>query len=363
MAQYRSLRDTDWVMATLAVVLSLVGVAQIASATAGSAWASAWWKQLVWISLGFGAMLMASRVDYHRWLEHAWTFYLLSLAGLAGVLVFGAEAFGSRRWLVLPGGVRLQVSEFAKLAIIVVVARYFSELRTERAQGSDLARIAAITIAPALLVAKQPDLGTALTYGSIAAAALFVARLPARYWIAMAAAGLLVLPLGWNLLEDYQKARIYAFLDPSRDPRGSGYQVIQSKIAVGSGGLWGTRSAQGTQAQLRFLPVPHTDFIFAAYAEEHGFVGVTFALSLYVMLLLQIFRNAQRAADRAGLYLCVGVGALLLFHVFVNLAMVVGRMPVTGLPLPLMSYGGSSALSVFLMLGLVNNVRLHSLVN
>jgi rod shape determining protein RodA len=164
-------------------------------------------------------------------------------------------------------------------------------------------------------------------------------------------------------LEDYQKARLVSFLNPGQDPRGTGYQTIQSKIAVGAGGMWGQGVAKGTQTQLRFLPVPHTDFIFSAFAEEHGFVGVVIVLALYFVLLMQIVQNAQTAPDRAGMYICMGVVALLVFHLLVNVGMVVGRMPVTGIPLPLMSAGGSNTLSTFLMLGLVNNVRLRRFVN
>jgi rod shape determining protein RodA len=172
-----------------------------------------------------------------------------------------------------------------------------------------------------------------------------------------------VLPLGWMFLKDYQKARLVSFRDPGIDPRGSGYQVIQSKIAVGSGGMWGKGVTRGSQTQLRFLPVPHTDFIFSSFGEEHGFVVVVIALGLYFLLLMQIVQNAQTAPDRAGMYICMCICALLLFHLLVNVGMVVGRMPVTGIPLPLMSYGGSSVLSMFLMLGLVNNVRLRRFVN
>ncbi|MES1257709.1 MAG: FtsW/RodA/SpoVE family cell cycle protein, partial [Acidobacteriota bacterium] len=161
----------------------------------------------------------------------------------------------------------------------------------------------------------------------------------------------------------YQKGRIVSFLDPERDPQGNGYQLIQSKIAVGSGGTWGKGVTKGTQTQLRFLPVPHTDFIFSAFAEEHGFVGVMFVLILYFVLLMQVVQDGQTAPDRSGMYICMGVGALLLFHILVNVGMVVGRMPVTGIPLPLMSYGGSSIWSTFLMLGLVNSVRVRRFVN
>jgi rod shape determining protein RodA len=165
------------------------------------------------------------------------------------------------------------------------------------------------------------------------------------------------------VLKDYQKARLVTFVDPAKDPRGSGYQVIQSRIAVGQGGMWGRGVTRGTQTQLRFLPVPHTDFIFSAFAEEHGFVGIVVVLGLYFLLLMQIVQNAQLAPDRAGLYVCMGIAALLLFHLLVNVGMVVGRMPVTGIPLPLMSAGGSNLLSMFLMLGLVNNIRLRRFVN
>jgi rod shape determining protein RodA len=170
---------------------------------------------------------------------------------------------------------------------------------------------------------------------------------------------LLAAPAAWFALQPYQRARLVNFADPSRDPRGAGYQVIQSRIAVGDGGMWGQGVTHGTQTQLRFLPVPHTDFIFSAFAEEHGFVGVVVVLGLYFLLLMQIVQNAQTAPDRAGMYICMGVATLLLFHLLVNVGMVVGMMPVTGIPLPLMSSGGSNMLSVLTMLGLVNNVRLR----
>ena len=184
-----------------------------------------------------------------------------------------------------------------------------------------------------------------------------------KYLVVVGVLFVLVLPVGWHFLKDYQKARLTSFLDPERDPRGTGYQMIQSRIAVGHGGMWGKGVTKGTQTQLRFLPVPHTDFIFSAFAEEHGFVGVVVVLAGYFVLIMQIVQNAQTAPDRAGMYICMGVAAVFLFHVWVNIGMVVGRMPVTGIPLPLMSAGGSSTWSIFLMLGLVNNVRLRRFVN
>jgi rod shape determining protein RodA len=214
-----------------------------------------------------------------------------------------------------------------------------------------------------LLIAKEPDLSTAVTYLPILGIGIFLAGLRWQYWAVFVVLFLLIVPLSFSLLKPYQKDRLAVFINPDADPRGTGYQIRQSKIAVGSGGVWGRGVTKGTQTQLRFLPVAHTDFIFSAFAEENGIVGVVAALAFYFVLLMQIVQNAQTAPDRAGMFICMGVAALLLFHILVNVGMVVGRMPVSGIPLPLMSYGGSSIWSTFLMLGLVNNVRLRRFVN
>jgi len=221
-----------------------------------------------------------------------------------------------------------------------------------------------MVMVPMALVLKQPDLGTALTYVAVLIVCAFIAGLRWKYVTAIAAVALFVLPLTWSYaLKDYQKARLVSFMDPDRDPQGTGYQLIQSQIAVGSGGMFGKGVTKGTQTQLRFLPVPHKDFIFSAFAEEHGFVGVVFMLSLYFVMIMRIVQNAQTAPDRAGMYICMGVAGLFLFHILVNVGMVAGIMPVTGIPLPFMSAGGSSIWSSFLALGLVNNVRLRRFVN
>jgi len=227
----------------------------------------------------------------------------------------------------------------------------------------EMGKLAGLVVVPAGLVLLQPDLGTALTYFAILVTGAFLAGLRWKYVAAIAIVAVLVLPVGFHFLKDYQKARLVSFMDPERDPRGTGYQLIQSQIAVGNGGMFGKGVTKGSQTQLRFLPVPHTDFIFSAFAEEHGFVGVVVVLSLYFVMIMRIVQNAQAASDRAGMYLCMGVAGLLLFHMLVNVGMVVGRMPVTGIPLPFMSAGGSSIWSNFLALGLVNNVRLRRFVN
>jgi rod shape determining protein RodA len=363
MAKYLSARDLDWPLLALTVLICGLGILQIYSATLDTAWQDAWWKQLLYVCVGLVVLYVSTRVDYHTLLEHVPLLYLLSLGTLVAVFLVGRQVFGSRRWIPLPGGFTFQVSEFVKLVVVLLVARYLSELRSDKLEVKDLLKLGALVALPMVLVMKQPDLGTSLTYGAILIAALFFGGIRWRYILVICMLALLALPVGWMFLKDYQKARLTSFQDPTQDPRGSGYQVIQSKIAVGSGGMWGKGVTRGSQTQLRFLPVPHTDFIFSAFAEEHGFVGVVLVLGLYFLLLMQIVQNAQMAPDRAGMFICMSVCSLLLFHLLVNVGMVVGRMPVTGIPLPLMSYGGSSILSVFVMLGLVNNVRLRRFVN
>jgi rod shape determining protein RodA len=358
MARYRSYRDLDWPLLLITLIICGLGVLQIYSATRDTRWDDAWWKQLIWIGIALGLMWVVMSIDYHTLLGQIPLLYALSVTSLIGVLLAGRLVFGSRRWIRIMG-VNLQVSEFVKLVIILVVARYVSELSSDEIKPRDLLKLGGLVGIPAMLVIYQPDLGTGLTYLPILAVGILIAGVQWRYLAIVALVGALTLPVGWYFLKDYQRQRLVTFLDPSGDPRGAGYQVIQSKIAVGDGGVWGRGVTRGTQTQLRFLPATHTDLIFSSFAEEHGFVGVVVVLGLYFLLLMQIVQNAQMAPDRAGMYVCMGVAALLLFHVLVNVGMVVGRMPVTGIPLPLMSSGGSNMFSVFMMLGLVNNVRLR----
>ena len=360
---HRSIRDLDWPLLLIALAISAAGILQIYSATHDTIWRDAWWKQIIWVFAGMVLLWIATVIDYHTLLNRVYLFYALSIVLLIAVFVVGTKVFGSRRWIPIGGGFHFQVSEFVKLVIILLVARYFSEQKRESLDWKQLLKIGVFVGVPMLLVMKQPDLGTSLTYLPALAMGIFLAGLRWKYVAVIALIAAVTLPLGWFFLQDYQKARLTTFIDPAKDPKGSGYQVIQSKIAVGSGGMWGRGVTRGYQTQLQFLPVPHTDFIFSAFAEEHGFVGVVVVLGLYFLLLMQIVQNAQTAPDKAGMYICMGVCALLLFHVLVNVGMVVGRMPVTGIPLPLMSAGGSHVLSVFLMLGLVNNVRLRRFVN
>jgi len=272
--------------------------------------------------------------------------------------------FGASRWIPLPGGQRLQVSEFVKPVIILLVARYLTELKSDELEIRETLILLVLVLIPTGLVLKQPDLGTALTYLAVLTAGAFLAGLNWKYIAAVALVALVVMPLTWVfVLQDYQKQRWVSYLNPDLDPKGKGYQLIQSQIAVGSGGMLGRGLTKGTQAKLRFLPVPYKDFVFAAFAEEQGFVGVVFMLSMYFVLIMRIVQNAQTASERSGMYICMGVAALLLSHILVNIGMQVGLMPVTGIPLPFMSAGGSSIWSNFIALGLVSNVRLRRFVN
>jgi rod shape determining protein RodA len=360
----KGLKDFDWPMLFVLLMICGLGVLQIFSATHDTVtWQGSWWKQVVYIGVGIGMMWVVTNIDYHALMQRVYPMYIASVVLLVVVLVVGKRAFGSTRWIVLPAGVHLQISEFAKIVVVLLVARFLTEIRTEILETRDLLKLAGMVLVPMALIAKEPDLGTALTYLPILGVGVFLAGLHWKYWVGLLLIALVVVPVAFTRLEPYQKGRIVSFLDPERDPQGNGYQLIQSKIAVGSGGTWGKGVTKGTQTQLRFLPVPHTDFIFSAFAEEHGFVGVAFMLILYFVLLMQVVQDGQTSPDRAGMYICMGVAALLLFHILVNVGMVVGRMPVTGIPLPLMSYGGSSILSTFLMLGLVNSVRVRRFVN
>lgn len=359
---YRSFRDLDWTLLIITLVLCGLGVLQIYSATLDTIWKDAWWKQVLFLAVGLTIMAIVARIDYHLLLTRVPWLYVGAIVLLLVTFVVGTKVFGSRRWIPI-FGVTLQVSEFVKIVLILVVARYLTELRGEFLEARDLLRLGIIFGIPMVLVMKQPDLGTSLTYVPILAGCVFVAGLRWQHLAVICLAAAIVIPSSWFLLKDYQRARLETFVDPESDPRGDGYQVIQSKIAVGQGGVWGAGVTRGSQTQLRFLPVPHTDFLFAAFAEEHGFVGVVVALGLYFLLLMRIIQNAQMASDRAGLLICVGVASLLLFHIFVNVGMVVGRMPVTGIPLPLMSSGGSSLFTAFILLGLVQSVRLRRFVN
>ena len=359
-------QDFDWVLLAIVAAISAIGVLEIYSSTHASGMAGMQWKQLMWIGIGLVGMFLISRIDYHTLMDQAPAMYLVGVAGLLVVLVLGFSRLGAKRWISLGGLMNLQVSELMKLIIIIVLARYFAEVRTDRMTLADLFKVGILTLIPVVLILKQPDLGTAMVLVPVALIGAFFAGIQWKH----AAIGFiliaLLVPLGWNMrnhLKPYQQQRIQTFLHPEEDQRGAGYQILQSEIAVGSGGFWGKGFGKGSQNQLGFVPVRYSDFILAALAEEQGFIGVCIVLLLYLGLILRLVDNAQKAKDRAGMYVVMGVTAILGFHVLVNASMVIGYVPVTGIPLPLMSYGGSATAFVFLALGLVMNVRMRRFVN
>ncbi|MDP9161219.1 MAG: rod shape-determining protein RodA [Acidobacteriota bacterium] len=362
MSRYISFRDFDWLLMVFVLLICGLGVMEIHSATEHTKFAGSHIKQLYWIAGGIAGMFMVSFLNYQILLDRVHWMYVASVASLLSVMVFGHKYLGARRWVKLPGGQHFQPSEWVKLILILAVAKYFASLQQRELTWSDFIKAGAIVGIPMLMVLTQPDLGTALTYLPIAIMGLFLGGLKWKQAAAVLLLGGLMLPVAWfKVLKPYQRERLTSFMNPDADSHGSGYQVNQSLIAVGSGGIWG--SSEGSQTHLSFLPIPQTDFIFAAFAEEHGFVGALGVLLLYFVVLMRLTQNAQTAPDRAGTFIVMGVVAVLSFHILVNVGMVVGFMPVTGIPLPLMSYGGSSVLFMFLALGMVMNVRMRRFVN
>ena len=357
-----SFRDIDWILLGIAFALAIVGVVEIYSTTAHTTLAGEYRRQLEWVTLGVVAALAVSQADYHLVVEHAPALYVAGLASLGAVLLLGHAVARTHRWLSI-GGQTLQVSELVKLVIIAAVAFFLSRRPAKPVGWKDLALLAVLGGVPAALVALEPDLGTALTYLAIVAGGVLLAGLRPRHIVGLALAGALLMPVAWHFMRPYQRDRLVSFVHPAEDSQGSGYQAAQSKIAVGSGGLWGKGLGNGTQSQLGFVPVSHADFIFAAFAEEQGFIGTMVVLLLYLVLLLRLLDGAQWAPDRSGAFLVAGLAALLFFQVTVNVGMMIGWLPITGIPLPLMSQGGSSILATFVGLGLALSVKRRRFVN
>lgn len=355
-------RDLDWVLFLTALTLSAIGVVEIYSTTTHTLLASHYKKQIEWVLAGALLALVVSQIDYRFIVDHAAPLYFATLLGLAGILIGGHRVGGARRWISL-GGLTFQVSELAKLVIILSVAAYFARRKANSVTAKDLAALALLAGIPASLVILEPDLGTALTFFPAVLAGVYLAGIRFRQLFTMGLVALLMVPIGWHFLRPYQRDRLMTFVHPAEDTRGSAYQVTQSKIAIGSGGFWGKGLGHGTQSQLGFIPVSHADFIFAAFAEEQGFVGTVFVLLLYFVLLTRLLDGAQLAGDRAGAFFVVGLTSVLFFQVAVNIGMMIGLLPITGIPLPLMSQGGSSVLFTFMGLGLAMSVRKRRFVN
>jgi len=365
MRRFLSFRDFDWGLLLMVLTLCTISVWEIYSATLHTKYVGFHTKQVYWILGGMALMFIFSKIDYHKLLDWAPWAYGVCLLALVAVKVVGVKVLGARRWIKI-GPMHFQPSEWVKLILILAVARYFANLGGRDLTWKDIGKAFALVGVPMLLVLMQPDMGTSLTYTPILVAGLFLGGINWKQALILTTTGLVLIVGVWSsgkILKPYQKARLTGFINPDNDPKGSGYQVLQAKIAVGAGGIWGQGAEKGTQTQGAFIPIPHADFIFAAWSEEHGFVGAIFVLLLYFFVLMRLIQNAQTAADLPGSLIIMGVVAVLTFQIAVNVGMVIGFMPVTGIPLPLMSYGGSSVLFTFLALGVAMNVRMRRFVN
>lgn len=356
-------RDFDWLLFSAAIVLSIISLTEIRSATMTVAGENYFARQLSAVIIGIICFFVLATIDYHRLAEHIPWIYVGSMGVLVFTLLFGKSIYGTRGWISI-GFVRFQPAELIKIVAVIALARFLSELRGERYMTlAEILKAGLIFCGPVFLILLQGDLGTAITYMPALAFGLFIRGIRPAALIALILGFLFVLPVSWILLKDYQKDRILTFLNPEMDPLGKGYQVMQSKIAIGSGGFWGKGVFKGSQNQLGFLPTRHTDFIFSVVGEELGFLGVLITLGMLGFIVMRSIQNAQTARDNLGMFIVMGFVGILFFHVLENVGMVIGFMPVTGIPLPFLSYGGSSALTAFIGLGLVISVRRCRYVN
>ena len=354
----------DWGTFVLTMVITALSVLLLYSAASSSGMVNLrgiYLKQLTWLGVSVVVMASALVCDYQTLSRHAYVFYGVMIVGLIGVLLFGRMINGAQRWLVI-GSWRIQASELVKPALILALARYFAR---DKQQDSDALALRDLLIpfamvgVPFLLIAKQPDLSTSMVLVAILCVMVCVTGMQRKTIAILGCSGIGVLPVMWYMLKGYQRERLLTLLNPESDLLGAGYHSWQSKIAIGSGGLWGKGLFAGTQSRLNFLPEKHTDFIFAVLGEEMGFVGVLLLLGLFSVLLLHGLAIAARARDRLGALIATGVVTLLAVQICLNIGMTIGLLPIVGLPLPLMSYGGSSLLTSFFCLGLLMNVRMH----
>lgn len=361
------LRNYDYILLLTIVLIAVFGVLMVGtSAVTGEGSLTTlfssrtFFKQLVWAFGGLVGMILLSIIDYSEWRRFEWPIYLFCLSLLVLVIFKGSSAWGAQRWIAIGGVFKLQPSELAKIAIIIT----FSATMTR--EGRSLEKWTGLIVpllhvaVPMGLIFLQPDLGTSLIFVAITLSILFVAGLRWLHLAVLSAGGLVSAVLGFLfLLKPYQKARLIIFRDPWQDPFNDGWQIIQSKVAIGSGQFQGRGLFQGTQTQLDFLPAKQTDFIFSVIGEQLGFLGSSLFLLAYILLIWRILKVAMEAKDEFGRFICVGVAAMLSFQLLVNVGMTISIMPVTGVPLPLVSYGGSSFLTTMLALGLVLSVAAH----
>jgi rod shape determining protein RodA len=354
----RLLQNVDWPLLGATVGLVVLSASTLATLHVGRAGGGVALRQLAWFGVGILALLAVASIDYRRLVQLAPLIYVAGLAALVAVFLVGRTVSGARRW-ILVGPVSVQPSEIFKICFVLMAVWLVTSRWAQPVGKTALVLAAPMLVVPMVLIVKQPDLGTALLLLPVLIALLVAAGLQLRLLGGLVLAGLAATPLAWLVLKDYQRERILVFLDPLRDPLGSAYNVIQAKIAIGSGQLLGKGVAGATQSRLAFLPERHTDFIFAVFAETWGFVGCLVLLTCYALLLLRGFDIAASTREPVGRLVALGVTSLVATQVLVNVGMVTGLLPVVGIPLPLMSYGGSSMVVSMMALGLLLSVRMR----
>ena len=355
------LKHIDWILISLLLLNSIIGLAFIYSSSHYLP-GKYYLRQMIWIVVSLIALFLFLSVDYKALVSFAPYLYVLAIVTLVGVLLFGKFVAGAKSWFRL-SYFQFQPSELTKIVLIILMASLFSKFRQDHVSWKKGFLSGAVIAGPVLLVALQPDLGTALSYVPIYLAALFLAGINRKTFVYILIVTMVIGVIGWNFgLKDYQKKRLTTLISPSKDPLGSGYHIQQSKIAIGSGGFLGKGFRKGTQSQLRFLPARHTDFIFSVVGEEFGFLGVVLALMCYFAFLHRLYQSVGISQDRAGVYIVFLVAVMITFQFFINVMMVIGLFPITGTPLPLLSYGGSSLLTNYLGVSLVLNVKMRRFV-
>ena len=357
----RLILNFDWTLLITVLFISTMGILNLYSSTyphTGSG-TPLFVKQIYWLLAGIGLAIFILLFDYRTFIRYAYPFYIFCLFLLLLVMIFGRTTSGSQRWLQL-GFFSFQPSELAKIAIILALTRYFTENENTLGYGfRDLIVPFLILAIPLALIFKQPDLGTTGLLVLISFSMLAFMGFRLQTWLALGGACVAALPIFWHFLKDYQKTRLLTFINPDLDPLKTGYHITQSKIAVGSGTIWGKGWLKGTQSQLHFLPEQHTDFVFSVWAEEWGFVGAFLLLSLFLLLISRGLKIANTSKDRAGAVLAIGISAMLFWQIFINVGMVVGIVPVVGVPLPLFSYGGTSVISTLMGIGILMNISMR----
>jgi rod shape determining protein RodA len=362
MINQTQIKNIDWILIALLLINTIIGITVIHSSSQHLP-GNYYLRQIFWTLLSFAVLFVLLMIDYNVLVTYSLYFYIACVSILGAILVFGKLVAGTKSWIKLEF-IQIQPSEIAKIAIILLLARIFSEYKKRYLSNEAGISGSSFVLLAVVLVALQPDLGTALSYLPILFAAFILAGITRKTLVILLIIAIVVGVVSWGFfLKDYQKDRITTLITPDKDPLGTGYHILQSKIAIGSGGLFGKGYGKGTQSQLQFLPARHTDFIFAVVGEELGFAGVVVIGLFYFLFLARLFQSVSMSRDRTGVYIIFMVALMISSLFFINVFMTIGLFPIAGIPLPLLSYGGSSLLTNYIAVSLVLNVKMRRFVN